>query len=59
MPTFLCGPIDVRLGGEIGRYTALPNLRKWEILGGFPHINCTGKYHDMQLVVVGQDQQRA
>jgi len=33
----------VRRGGEIGMYTAHPNLRKWEILGRSPRTNCMGE----------------
>jgi hypothetical protein len=42
----------------MGTYTAHPNLRNWEILGG-PCTKCKGKCHDMQLVVVGLSLQHA
>ena len=34
---------DVHCGGEIGTQEALPNLRRWEMLGGFPRINYRGE----------------
>jgi hypothetical protein len=40
--SLVCGPNDVRCGGEIGTREAHPNLRRWEMLGGFPRINCRG-----------------
>jgi hypothetical protein len=40
--SLLCGPNDVCRGGEIGTREAPLNLCRWEMLGGFPRINCRG-----------------
>ncbi|KAJ0443929.1 hypothetical protein HanIR_Chr05g0213471 [Helianthus annuus] len=44
MPSLLCGPIMVRCGGDIGTYTAQPNILRWDRFGSLPETSYNGEY---------------